>query len=723
MDFKDIQSGLKKSQDADEDLRDHSRECVTFNNKRDGQWEPEIIARMGKRPRYTDDRVGPIVDQICGEINNRDFALRAKPAGGGASKDTADTLDGLLRNIQNISRFGNTRKGITRSIVEGGIGGFEIVTDYIDGDAFDQDIFWKPIYDAVDRVWIDPSSYERDHSDADWGVIFEYISPKEFEKIAGDDRNPASLNSSRLDSVYVQKPEFVTVGRCYYRKEEKIEIVQMSDGSVYRVDDDFQSVVDELALEGITPTSNTRTRKQSRFCMRYFDNDGWINEEEETPFDFLPIAMGYGNYHVSEGKRVWRGVVERLMDIQRVHNYAFSQQVVETALAPRPKYWMTREQAAGNEKQLASMNTNLDPVQFYNFQPNQAPPVYQGGAILNPQLQTLIEQTNSGINQAAGLFAANMGDNPNLQSGIAIEKQVDQGTNGIDKWFEALECMLLYAGRVTINAIPRVYDSTRQIRVLDEDGASRMVDINRQVLDVQTGKMVSLNDLSVGEYDVVCEIGQNYRSKREQAAEEFARIAAIDPSVMELGRDTWFRNIDAPGFDDLADRARAMMLQNGVIPQEQLTEEEAVWVQQQQANAEQQPDPAMVLAQAEMTKAQADMLGQQNKQAELQLRAAEIQSKHQSQSEKLQSETALNFAKVEQGQQKLDQEAVFKQQQQQMEVMRMMLEQQKAQSDELAKLAGALKMIREAMGADVVVSPDAAKAYQNTAQDIAEGER
>ncbi|ANJ65511.1 putative portal protein [Pseudoalteromonas virus vB_PspP-H6/1] len=719
MEFKDIKTDLKKAQDADEDQREYSREASHFVNKRDGQWEPEIISRMKGRPRYTDDRVNPIVDQICGEINNRDFALVAKPAGGDASKDVASTMDGMLRNIRNISRFNSSLKGIGRSIVEGGIGAFEIVTDYADGDAFDQDIFWKPIHDAVDRVWIDPVSYERDHSDAEWGVVFEYVSNEEYNRIRdnGENKNPVSLDSNRVDSAYIQKPDFVTVGRCYYRKSKDIEIVKMNNGKVYEVNDDFEMIVDELLLEGIQEVDR-RVRKSSRFYMRYFDNDGYITEPEETVFDFLPICVGYGNYHVSEGKRIWRGVVEKLMDIQRVHNYAFSQQVIETALAPRPKYWMTRDQAKGNEQQLQSMNTSLDPVQFYNFVPNQAPPIYQGGAVLNPQLQTLIEQTNGGINQAAGLFAASLGNNANLQSGVAIERQVDQSTNGIDKWFEAIEAMLIYAGRVTVNAIPRVYDSTRQIRILGEDGSSKMVDINRQIIDQQTGKLVTINDLSAGDYDVVCEIGANYRSKREQAAEEFARIAAIDPTVMELGRDTWFRNIDAPGFDDLADRARQQMLSAGLIPQDQMSEEELAAAQAAAQQQQQQPDPNMVLAQAEMLKAQADMQAQQNKQAELQLRAADIQEKYTAQQQKLQSETALNFAKVEQGQQKLNQDAESAQAKQQMELMRMMLEQQKAQADEVAKLASALKSIKDAMGADVVVSENAAKAYDETAQDI-----
>jgi len=122
MDFKDIQTDLKKAQDADEDQREHSREATNFIHKRDGQWEPEIISRMKGRPRYTDDRVNPIVDQICGEINNRDFALVAKPAGGDSTKEVAKTLDGMLRNIRNISRFNSSLKSIGRSIVEGGIG-------------------------------------------------------------------------------------------------------------------------------------------------------------------------------------------------------------------------------------------------------------------------------------------------------------------------------------------------------------------------------------------------------------------------------------------------------------------------------------------------------------------------------------------------------------------------------------------------------------------------
>jgi hypothetical protein len=162
-----------------------------------------------------------------------------------------------------------------------------------------------------------------------------------------------------------------------------------------------------------------------------------------------------------------------------------------------------------------------------------------------------------------------------------------------------------------------------------------------------------------------------------------------------------------------------MALQNGMIPQAQMTDEELA---QAQAAQEQpaEPDANMVLAQAEMQKAQADMLAQQIKQQELQLRAADVQAKYQGQAEKLQSETALNMAKVEQGQQSLDLQAQQAQAQQQLNMMKLMLDQQKAQADEVAKLAAALNNIRSAMGADVVMNENTIEAYDEVSERIGE---
>ena len=82
---------LKLAQEADSDIRDMAREGEHFVYKRDGQWEPEVVTRFSDMPRYTFDQATPIIDSICGEIEQMDFACRAIPAGGDADEKTAES--------------------------------------------------------------------------------------------------------------------------------------------------------------------------------------------------------------------------------------------------------------------------------------------------------------------------------------------------------------------------------------------------------------------------------------------------------------------------------------------------------------------------------------------------------------------------------------------------------------------------------------------------------
>ena len=609
-------------------------------------------------------------------------------------------------------------KAATKQFLKTGISGWEIVQDYADSDTFDQDLLIKPIFNYESRVWIDPYSLEQNNSDAKWGVVLDYVSKDEYEK-QFPDGSMMSVGHDNNDETYSHKPEYITIGRAYYKKPVKRELVEMSNGAVYEVNDEFNAIADDLAAAGITE-KRRRVRDSYKVYQRIFGGDGWLNDEEETVFDHIPILTVYANYSDSEGKRLFHGAVEKLIDLQRVHNYAFSREIEEVALAPRAKFFMTAKQVEGYEASIATLNTNMDPVQLYNVDEQAPPPQQIGGAQINPALRTVVSETGLSINQTAGMFGASLGDNPNLQSGIAIEKQVDQGNNGIQTYYDSMEVAIRWTGKVLLNAIPRVYDSTRQVMLTQEDGSDETIVLNQPIIDAQTGSVVELNDLSKGNYDVICEIGPAFKNKQEKAAETMIRAAQVDPAVMELGRDVLYRNINAEGMKDLSQRARSQMLNQGLIPFDQMTEEERQYIEQQQQSNEQQPDPNMLLAEAEMTKAQADMLGQQNKQQEIQLKAADIQAKYQAQNDKLASETQLNIAKVEQGQQKLIIDQAQNEQATQMQMMQMMLDQQKAQADSINKLASALNNLKSSMGADAIMSAEAAQAYNGVAQQINE---
>ena len=64
---------------------------------------------------------------------------------------------------------------------------------------------------------------------------------------------------------------------------------------------------------------------------------GWQDDKpKKTVFkDWLPIVPVLANFDVIDGKVIYYGAVEKLMDPQRVFNYTKSREVEEGALAPR----------------------------------------------------------------------------------------------------------------------------------------------------------------------------------------------------------------------------------------------------------------------------------------------------------------------------------------------------------------------------------------------------
>lgn len=727
-DYSDISKVLvmvTKTQDAEQDQREKVRESKRFLTERDGMWDEYAVTKMDGRFRGSFDMCTPIIDSIAGEIEQSDFTIRVSPSGGEASKDTAKILDGIIRNIRNVSNAEDTFNSAGRSNVTGGFDAWEVVQDWVDGDSFDQDLFIRRVPNAVDSVWFDMSSVLQDRSDANWAVklaalpVDEYNArwPEGSGMSVGD--NARSKDGSGNSHNCNTKKEVVTVGKLYYRKPRKIDIVRMTNGATYKDDDKFKSVQDELMQQGIVVevdedgNEKRRTRESWRVYSRMFDGSMWLAEEEETVFDYVPLIPVYGNFDIVDDDLVYFGKLENLYDPQRVLNYAMSRDIEDGALSPSPTIWMTDKQAEGND--YSEMNTDRAPVRIYNADA-EAPPIngqsYAGGPVASSGLQTTIQNTQQMITTSSNSFQAQQGNANAQQSGVAGLQQIEQGNVGNIKWFKALEVAICHTGKVLINAIPRTYDATRQARVLEEDGSSDMVTLNQPVLDQQTQKNVILNDLSVGEYDVVCEMGPAFNSAQKESARSFEAMASIDPTFAQSGMDIWLKNKKEPGMDLMAERYRVQLFNAGAIPESQWTDEERQQVQAQQeaaANQPPQPDPMMIAAQAEMTKAQAEQQNAQNKQVEIQGSQQVSMAQIQLDNKKVDLETQkfiksqddkLNVAAatIDQGQQKIDLQA----QKQQFDAM-MQTMQQKQQ--ELNDSVDNLKTMKETQGADFVFDP------------------
>jgi hypothetical protein len=627
---------LEEAQNADHDNREQAREAVLFVNQRGGQWEQQWWNRADGKPRYTFDLVTPILDQVQKTMDRADFSISVLPSGGAASKENAAIYDGLVRNIENISNAQEIFGRAGRSMVLKGIDGWSINQRYIDGDSFDQDLVIEAVPNWIDTVWLGPHT-EPDGSDCEYAFRLTGLTPDEFKEDYPERAESASLPTDRTTTSYYYRQDLVMVGQFFYKKEAERTLVLMTSGKVYEDNEDFQAMKDELAALGVTEMAR---RKREKYCVytRKFDMNGWIGEAKKTAFEnWIPLVPCYGNFDIVEdGKIIYYGAVEKLMDPQRVYNYTLSREIEEGALAPRAKYWMTPKQAAGFEEALSTMNINADPVQFFNPDGElPGPPQQNGGAQINPGLSRISEAMQNLVGMTAGMFAANMGDNPGLQSGVAIEALQDRGDAGSNKYILARTIAQRQTGRILVDTIPRVYLPSRQVRILQEDGSYDMETIGEEVIDTQTGRKVVLNDLSEGTYDVTCTTGPSFQNRQSQTVTALTEVGAIDPSVIQLGGDILLRNINAPGMEQLAARKRNELFKAGLIPEDQMTDEEKQQLQAQQQQP-QQPDAMTIAAMAEDKKAQALMLDSETKQIDAMASAQESQTNSELKRQELQ---------------------------------------------------------------------------------------
>ena len=628
LDYKTVSKKLSRRQENTRDMRDKVRECNSFCFDEWGQWQPIVKQAWAGRPKFQFDKTNDLVDTIAGEFDGLKVGAKVRPAGGGANREKAELRAGVLRYIENLSSANAIYKKVNRSTVRVGFSVLQAKNEYAFDDSFDQDIVIKYIPNAVDRVWFG-EHYEQDGSDIKEAWLLHVGDPEDMREKFGLDRQIASIGNDN-DQTYTRDNlniKLATVAEYFYLKPYKKELVLMSDGSVYEDDENFAKVADELAQQGRVEVRR-RTVTCHKQCSIFYDGNGFISKEYPTPFDSITLYPVYGDFEVIDDRLYFGGVVKRVMDYQRVINYAGSRELEECALAPARKIVATDKQIQDNEDSFSDINNPQNPLLQYTTDPaSPAPPTEIGGAQVNPALNNISMKAVDGILSTAGVTNAMQGANPKYQSGEAVKLQLGQGAAKSSKYIEPLEVATTRMYKNIIAAIPSVYDTTRTILILNEDGTDDEVTLNEEVFDRQSMQMVKLNNLNEGKYNVVVEIDKAYKTKRKETAEFAVQMSQADPTLMQTAGDIIYNSVDVADMDKVGDRKRQAMLMQGMIPENQMTDEEKDQVEQMQAQQGQQEDPNMILAMAENKKGEAAIMEQQNKQIELSIKKQQADAK------------------------------------------------------------------------------------------------
>ncbi len=162
----------------------------------------------------------------------------------------------------------------------------------------------------------------------------------------------------------------------------------------------------------------------------------------------------------------------------------------------------------------------------------------------------------------SGQQQANFGEPGNEKSGKAINARQRQGEMATYHFIDNEAIGLRYTGKILIDLYPKIYDTeNRVIKVIGEDGTetSVLIDPNARQAWLANKQKEGLAaqgifNPTVGEYDVMSDVGPAYATQRQEAFSAISQILTQAPELVTQIGDILFKVADFPLADKIAER-------------------------------------------------------------------------------------------------------------------------------------------------------------------------
>lgn len=583
--LRDMRKRFDEACVAEEENREKAVEDLRFAYTDDGQWESKAKKIREGRPCYTFNKIRGAIRQVVNDQRQSRPGIKVRAVDDRGDPEMAEVLNGMIRNIESTSNAEFAYDNGFEYAVGGGFGAWRVTTQYADEETFDQECCIKPIRNPF-TVYFDPSAKFYDKRDAGFCFVTEMLSEEEFTERYPD---ASMLNfdmsgaGERYEQWYTDKK--VRVAEYWLKKEVEKRILQLSDGAVVEADKDFDSIRDELAAAGITVVRERKVRVQKVFQYVVSANEV-LQGPTEWPGKYIPIVPVYGECIDIEGEMFYSGLVRWSKDAQRSYNYHRSTMVELIDLQPKTPLQLTPAMIKGHEKMWKESNRRNLPFLLYNTDPASptGKPYRERPADIPAAYLQEAQIASDDIKSTTGIYDASLGQRSNETSGKAILARQREGDVATFAFTDNLSRSIQYTGEILVDLIPKIYDTERVVRILGEDGGEKFAQINREVIDQQTGQKVKYNDISAGRYDVTVTTGPSYTTKRLEFVDMWMNMAQSTPELAQMTLDLWARSLDMPHADEIHKRVRKMLISQGIVEPE--SEEEMP-----------QPDPQQQAAQ------------------------------------------------------------------------------------------------------------------------------
>jgi hypothetical protein len=514
------------------DIRDEAAKDIRF--RAGDQWpEADKATReANKRPVEVFNKIPQFVASVVNEGRKNKATIKFSPVDDLADPDTATVCEELARAIQYNSDADVAYECALDPAVGSSFGYFRMITKYCDNDTDDQEIAFVPVLDpmSVCGVMI-PSAFKRV---VPFAFVSEKLSKEEFERDNPDSKltNDWALNSQEKgqDFSYWVESDQVRVAEYWWVEWERSKT---ASGRVVQIPHVWSC-----------KTNGVEVFKGS---------------ETEWAGSTIPIWAVLGGQLVVDGKLQLYSVPRFIRAPQITINFSKNRVLETLAIAPISPFIGPAGYKLGREAEWDNLNKRLTSAIEYNV-------VDQAGHALPPPnrqvweppigaLSNFIAQEEEDLKSGSGVYATRLGGASNETSGIAIQRRNTQSETLNFHYLDNLTRAQKEAGRALAEIMPKIYDTPRWVRIIGKDETERMARINEEYTDKETGqKKVFM--VGAGKYDVRVISGASFTTKRQETAELLAGALQAAPQLMGVIGDLYFRNLDAAGSDQMAERMK-----------------------------------------------------------------------------------------------------------------------------------------------------------------------
>lgn len=541
--------------DIKQEREGEGRPCLTYNLL------PAFVRQITNRMRQ--ERQGLKITPV---ESNRGKDPRIENVTGTKDYSMADVYAGIIRNIEHVSRADQAYDTAGKHAADHGFGFFYMLPRWSKIDPFVQELAIFRVKNAY-TVLLDPDAQEADYRDMHDGFLFTQMQRTAFEK-KYPDASPKSFDSAMQGSHYEgwYNADDLRVAQYFWLEYKDDEALILSNGmTVYR--NDVEDVLDEIKHRtGVHIATDEAGKELRKAVKRPVCNWQKMTADEilegplELPFSSVPIYPVFGEELIVEGRARYESAIRHARDPQRSYNYWRTAGAETVALAPRAPWVLTDDQISGHEDEFEQANNRNLPYLSYKHRDGQPPP--RRDFPTQPAAAEIAQsnQDAADMQMIIGLHEANLGAESNEKSGKAINARKESGTTSTFQFPDNLGRAHVQMGRNAVEAIPRIYDSNRIIRIRMPDNTTDFVEINQAVEDEETGNITLVHDIAYGKYDVALETGPSYATQRQEAADlQLELLRILGPEAAQNIVHIIVKNLGVPGSDEVATILRKML--------------------------------------------------------------------------------------------------------------------------------------------------------------------